>query len=56
MVSRISASTTPRERAYLAREAAIIASKLSFGDFGIDNGVAENAGTFSPLIIIEITK
>jgi len=56
MVSRISASTTSRLRAYLARELATICSKLSLGVTGKDKVVAEKAGAFSPLMIIDMTK
>ena len=34
----------------------MIASKLSFGDCGMESVVAEKAGTFSPLIIILMMK
>ncbi len=56
IVSRISSSTTERGREYFSRLAVMISSRLSFGASGIERVVAEKAGTFSPLIIMEMMK
>ena len=56
IVARISASTSGRALEKRLRELVIIASKLSVGACGILRVVAEKAGAFSPLIIIEMTK
>lgn len=56
IVSLISASTSARGREKFSRECLIMASKLSEGGCGSERVVAENAGTFSPLIIILMIK
>ncbi len=56
MVSLISASISARGRAYFLREDSMMEAKLSVVGFGMFRVVAEKAGTFSPLIIIEMTK
>ena len=56
IVARISASTSARALEKRLRELVIIASRLSVEAWGILSVVAEKAGAFSPLIIMEITK
>ena len=56
IVARISASTSARVLENRLRELAIMASRLSLGALGMLRVVAEKAGAFSPLIIMEITK
>ena len=56
IVSLISSSTSARGREYCSREDSIIFARLSTGEVGMERVVAEKAGTFSPLIIIEIMK
>lgn len=56
MVWRISVSTSARFLEYFSRELRTMLSKLSCGVLGILRVVAEKAGAFSPLMIIEITK
>ena len=55
-MARISASTSARALEKRLRELVIIASRLSVEAWGILSVVAEKAGAFSPLIIMEITK
>ena len=55
-MARISASTSARGLEKRLRELAMMASRLSVGALGILSVVAEKAGAYSPLIIMEMTK